>query len=103
MMRVTRTGASTRVGRIGTALSTIVEEPSLLQQDIRRLITRLGILALAFCLIVAAAYGWLRGDWFQGALTGITLAISLIPEEFPMVLAVFMALGAWRLAQHKRS
>lgn len=100
VMRVVRTGASTRVGRIGTALSMIVEEPSLLQKDIRRLITRLGILALAFCLIVAATYGWLRGDWFQGALTGITLAISLIPEEFPMVLAVFMALGAWRLARH---
>lgn len=100
VMRVARTGAGTRVGRIGTALSMIVEEPSLLQKDIRRLITRLGILALVFCLIVAATYGWLRGDWFQGALTGITLAISLIPEEFPMVLAVFMALGAWRLAQH---
>jgi Ca2+-transporting ATPase len=100
VMRVTRTGPGTRVGRIGTALSTIVEEPSLLQRDIRRLITRLGILALSFCLIVAAAYGWLRGDWFQGALAGITLAISLIPEEFPMVLAVFMALGAWRLAKH---
>lgn len=100
VMRVTRTGPGTRVGRIGTALSTIVEEPSLLQRDIRRMITRLGILALGFCLIVAAAYGSLRGDWFQGALAGITLAISLIPEEFPMVLAVFMALGAWRLAQH---
>lgn len=100
VVRVTRTGASSRVGRIGTALSMIVEEPSLLQRDVRRLITRLGVLALAFCLVVALAYGWFRDDWFQGALTGLTLAISLIPEEFPMVLAVFMALGAWRLAQH---
>lgn len=100
VMRVTRTGPSSRVGRIGTALSMIVEEPSLLQRDVRRLITRLGVLALAFCLGVALAYGWFRGDWFQGALTGLTLAISLIPEEFPMVLAVFMALGSWRLAQH---
>lgn len=100
VMRVTRTGADTRVGRIGIALSAIIEEPTLLQRDIRRLITRLGILALTFCLAVAAAHGWLRGDWFQGALTGITLAIALIPQEFPMVFAVFMALGAWRLAQH---
>lgn len=100
VMLVARTGPSTRVGRIGTALAMIVEEPSLLQRDVRRLITRLGILALSFCLVVALASGWLRGDWFQGALTGITLAISLIPEEFPMVLAVFMALGAWRLARH---
>jgi P-type Ca2+ transporter type 2C len=100
VMRVTRTGGGTRVGRIGSALSLIVEEPSLLQRDIRRLISRLGVLALAFCLLVAAVYGWARGDWFQGALTGLTLAISLIPEEFPMVLAVFMALGAWRMAKH---
>ena len=100
VIRVTRTGASSRVGRIGTALSMIVEEPSLLQRDVRRLITRLGVLAIGFCLAVAVAYGWLRGDWFRGALTGLTLAISLIPEEFPMVIAVFTALGAWRLARH---
>jgi Ca2+-transporting ATPase len=55
-------------------------------------------LHLLFCAIVAIAYGLLRGDWVNGALAGITLAIALIPEEFPMVLAVFLALGAWRLA-----
>ena len=97
---VTRTGARTRFGRIGTALAGIVEERTLLQRNVGRLIGRLGVLALLFCLIVAVAYGWLRGDWYQGALSGITLAISLLPEEFPMVLAVFMALGAWRLARH---
>ena len=96
---VTRTGPSTRLGRIGTALASIDEEPTLLQRNVGRLIVRLGMLAFAFCLVVTLAYGWLRDDWFQGALAGITLAIALIPEEFPMVLAVFMALGAWRLAR----
>ena len=47
------------------------------------------------------AYGVLRDDWIGGALSGITLAIALLPEEFPMVLAIFMALGAFRLARHK--
>jgi len=65
------------------------------------LVTWLGGFALAFCLIVAVAFGLLRGDWIGGALAGITVAIALIPEEFPMVLAVFLALGAWRLAAHK--
>jgi Ca2+-transporting ATPase len=97
---IRKTGSATRVGRIGTALADAVEEPTLVQRDIRRLIGRLGVLALAFCVLVAIAYGVARGDWFQGALTGLTLAISLIPEEFPMVLAIFMALGAWRLARH---
>ena len=97
---VLRTGGATRFGRIGAALASAVEEPTLLQRNVTRLIGRLGVMALAFCILVALVYGSLEGDWLAGALTGITLAISLLPEEFPMVFAVFMALGAWRLARH---
>ena len=61
--------------------------------------TRLGVFALGFCALVIAAYGLIHGDWFEGAMAGITLAIGLLPEEFPMVLAVFLALGAFRLAR----
>lgn len=100
LAEVTRTGAATRIGRIGAALHEIREEPTLVQRDIRWLISRIGILAMLFCLAVAIAYGLVRNDWFQGALSGLTLAISLIPEEFPMVLVIFMTLGAWRLARH---
>lgn len=94
-----RTGAATRFGRIGTALAAMSEEPTLLQRNVGRLIARLGLVAIIFCAIVTASYGWIRHDWFAGALAGITMAIALLPEEFPMVLAVFMALGAWRLAR----
>ena len=97
---VLRTGKDTEFGRIGTELGELTEEPTLLQRDIRRLIRRLGVLAIAFCALVAVAHGLVRGDWFAGALSGLTLAISLIPEEFPVVLTIFMALGAWRLAKH---
>lgn len=97
--RVTRTGARTAVGRIGVELGALVEQPTLLQRDVGRLIRLLGLLAVCFCAAVVLAYGLLRGDWFGGALSGLTLAISLIPEEFPMVLAIFMAAGAWRLAR----
>ena len=100
LAEVTHTGAATRIGQIGTALGAIREQPTLVQRDIRRLIGRLGVLAFIFCAAVAITYGIVRHDWFQGALSGLTLAISLIPEEFPMVLAIFMALGAWRLARH---
>ena len=96
---VRATGANTQVGRIGVELATVSEQPTLVQRDVRRLIGRIGILALGFCIVVAVAYGLLRGDWFSGALNGLTLAISLIPEEFPMVLTVFMGLGALRLAR----
>lgn len=97
---VTRTGGRTALGRIGQSLGSIADEPTPLQKTSGRAVRTLGVLAIAFCALVTAAYGTLRGDWMEGALAGITLAIALIPEEFPMVLAVFMALGAWRLAKH---
>lgn len=97
---VTSTGPSTRIGQIGAALHDIRQQPTLVQRDIRWLISRIGILALVFCVAVAITYGLVRHDWFQGALSGLTLAISLIPEEFPMVLVIFMTLGAWRMAKH---
>lgn len=99
LARVERTGASTEVGQIGAELGKISDEPTLMQRDVRRLVGRLSIIALAFCAIVTLAYGIHRGDWFSGALSGLTLAISLIPEEFPMVLMIFTGLGALRLAR----
>jgi Ca2+-transporting ATPase len=97
---VIRTGAATRIGQIGEALHGIEEQPTLVQRDIRWLISRIGVAALLFCVVVAITYGLVRNDWFQGALSGLTLAISLIPEEFPMVLVIFMTVGAWRMARH---
>jgi Ca2+-transporting ATPase len=98
---INRTGPRTALGKIGVSLAAITQEPTPLQKTAGRLVTWLGGFALIFCAIVAIAYGLLRGDWVNGALAGITIAIALIPEEFPMVLAVFLALGAWRLATHQ--
>jgi Ca2+-transporting ATPase len=95
---VNRTGPRTALGKIGVSLASITQEPTPLQKTAGQLVTWLGAFALMFCAIVAVAYGLLRHDWVNGALAGITAAIALIPEEFPMVLAVFLALGAWRLA-----
>ncbi|MGD9980557.1 MAG: cation-translocating P-type ATPase [Hyphomonadaceae bacterium] len=99
--RVARTGPRSALGRIGASLAEIKQEPTPLQKSAGRLVGLLGIVAIAFCVIVAGAYGVVRDDWVGGILAGITVAIALIPEEFPMVLAVFMALGAWRLATHR--
>jgi Ca2+-transporting ATPase len=56
-------------------------------------------MGLAFCVVVVILYGLTRGNWLNGLLAGITLAMSLLPEEFPVVLTIFLALGAWRIAQ----
>jgi P-type Ca2+ transporter type 2C len=96
-----RTGRDTALGKIGASLAAIELEPSHLQKSMARLVGWLGVVGLGFCAIVALAYGVLRGNWIEGGLAGITLAIAMTPEEFPMVFAIFMALGSWRLAQRK--
>lgn len=95
------TGAATAFGRIGASLAVMTEAATPLQKTARRLTGVLGVVALVVCLLTALAYGVFRGDWVGGALSGLTLSIALIPEEFPMVLTVFMALGAWRLARRQ--
>ena len=44
-------------------------------------------------------YGLLRGGWLDAVLAGIALGMSMLAEEFPMVLTIFMAMGAWRISQ----
>jgi Ca2+-transporting ATPase len=96
---VTATGRRTRVGQIGASLAGIDRAPTPLECQLARLVRVIGIGGLVLCLLLVAWYGWRRGDWLQGLLSGIALAMALLPEEFPMVLAVFLALGAWRLAK----
>ena len=98
---ITATGCRTVMGRIGLSLQTLQEETTLLQSEIKRLVFRLSVAGVCFCAVVVVVFCLARGDWLQGILAGITLAMAILPEEFPVVLTVFMALGAWRLAQNK--
>ena len=99
--RVTATGARSEIGRIGTALGTLKAERSPLQKQTARLIRTLALLALGMSLLLVLVHGLLRGDWLQAALAGIALAMAMLPEEYPVVLTVFPALGAWRLSKEK--
>lgn len=101
VLRITATGPRTALGAIGASLSTIDRDRTPLQRSTGRIVVWIGGLALVFAVAVALAYGLLRGLWIEGALAGITIAIALIPEEFPVVLSVFLSLGAWRLARHQ--
>lgn len=98
-MQVERIGMQTELGKIGRSLETIDVEDTLLQKEVGRLVRFFATWGLFLCLLVFLAYGLLRDSWMNGLLAGITLAMSLLPEEFPMVLMVFLALGAWRIAK----
>jgi Ca2+-transporting ATPase len=98
---VLATGANTELGKIGKALETVKPEQTRLQSETGRLVRILAIEGVLLCVLVVLLYGWLRGNWLNGLLAGITLAMSVLPEEFPVVLTVFLALGAWRIAQRQ--
>ena len=96
---VTRTGVATRSGQIGQALGDIRIESTRLQRNTTRLVRLFGLLALAVSLSLLLFHGLVRGEWVQGLLSSIALAMAMLPEEFPLALAVFFALGAWRMAR----
>ncbi len=93
------TGINTEIGKIGKALQKVESEKTALQKETNLLVRNLAILGLSLCLLVVVAYGLTRGNWLQGFLAGITTAMAVLPEEFPVVLTVFLALGAWRISQ----
>jgi Ca2+-transporting ATPase len=99
MAEVLAIGGNTELGKIGAALKTLEPERSLLQRDVSKLVRNLAILGISLAVIVVIIYGLTRGNWLEGVLAGITLAMAMLPEEFPVVLTVFLALGAWRISK----
>lgn len=99
--RVEATGRHTEVGKIGRALETTTSTEGPLNKEIRQLVKMLAAVAGALCLLTVIGLGVLRREWREGLLAGLTLAMSLLPEEFPVVLTIFFALGAFRMAKER--
>ena len=92
-------GASSHIGKIGQSLSHLDMEPPRLHLQIQRLVWLFAIIGGAISLIVILLYGFFRGNWLEALLGGIALGMSMLPEEFPVVLTVFIAMGAWRISR----
>jgi Ca2+-transporting ATPase len=99
LFRVRATGSSTEMGKIGQALGKAPKEDTPLQRETSKLVRGIFIVAVLLCLSVVLVYGFTRGDFLGGILAGITLAMAVLPEEFPVVLTVFLAIGAWRISK----
>ncbi|HEX7584136.1 MAG TPA: cation-translocating P-type ATPase [Prolixibacteraceae bacterium] len=99
IVKVTSTGSNTEIGKIGKALESVVEEPTKLKTEMGLLVKRLAIIGVSLCVVVIVVFTLTREHLLQGFLAGITLAMAMLPEEFPVVLTIFMALGAWRMSK----
>ncbi len=101
LAQVFATGINSELGKIGKALGDIPEEPTRLHAQTRQLVKLFGTMGLVLSMLVVLFYGLQRDDWLAGALSGITLAMAILPEEFPLILTFFMAMGAWRISKHQ--
>ena len=99
--QVSAIGLNTEIGKIGKAIGNVKEEPTRLKKEIGSLVKRLAVTGFVLCLLVIAIYTLTRGNLLQGFLAGITLAMAMLPEEFPVVLTIFLALGAWRMSKKR--
>jgi Ca2+-transporting ATPase len=102
---VVATGVRTELGKIGKALQRVEPEATPLQRETGRLVRTFALVGLLACGLVIVAYGVTRGGtaiaWQEGFLAGIAMAMATLPEEFPVVLTVFLALGAWRISRNR--
>ncbi len=98
---VLRTGIETEIGKIGKALLTLEIENTPLQRQTAKLVTIFASVGVVLCALVFLLLGLSTGGWLQGLLAGLTLGMAMLPEEFPVVLTIFLALGAWRISQHR--
>jgi Ca2+-transporting ATPase len=101
MAKVTGTGIHTEMGKIGKALQTITQEETLLKKETSHLVRSFATVGIILCVFVVIVYGMTRGDWLNGLLAGVSLSMALLPEEFSVVLLIFLSMGAWRMSKRQ--
>ncbi|AZI67582.1 cation-translocating P-type ATPase [Kaistella daneshvariae] len=99
VFEVEQTGAQTKLGKIGASIQEIQEENSPLHQQISKFVKGMAIIGSVVFLLVWAYSYWQSRNLVESLLAGLTLAMSILPEEIPVAFTTFMALGAWKLMQ----
>jgi Ca2+-transporting ATPase len=98
LARVRSTGIRTEMGKIGAVLTTLDRDETRLKAEISWMVKTIALAGAFLCAVIVIVYGLTRNNWIEGFLAGITLAMAILPEEFPVVLTIFLALGAWRMS-----
>lgn len=105
LAEVVAVGANTELGKIGKALQSIEPAKTPLQTETGRMVKHLAVMGIALCAVTIVAYALTRGNtpqsWAQATLAGIAMAMAVLPEEFPVILTVFLAMGAWRISRSR--
>lgn len=101
MAQVSSTGLNTEIGKIGKSLKNIKNEDTLLHKETSRIVRWLVAIGAMLCGLVVLFYFLVRDDLLGGFLAGLTLSMAILPEEFPVVLLIFLTLGAWRISKRK--
>jgi Ca2+-transporting ATPase len=99
LAEVFATGQRSELGKIGHALGSIETEPPILRRQTERLVRIFAAVGIGVSTLVVLLYGFWRGSWLEAVLGGIALTMSMLPQEFPLVLTVFMVMGAWRISR----
>lgn len=95
------TGRNTELGKLGKSLESVANPDFPIQTESRRVVKVVTIFAVGLFVLVVSAYVAVLGRWLEGLLAGLTMAMSILPEEIPVIMTVFFALGAWRISQNK--
>ncbi|MEI7541680.1 MAG: cation-translocating P-type ATPase [bacterium] len=101
VVEIKSTGLKTEIGKIGAALHSLEQDSTRLQKEINSLVKKVAVVGVFLCVLVFVVYGLSRADWLKGFLAGLSLAMAILPEEFPVVLTIFFALGAWRISKKR--
>jgi len=99
LVQATATGVRSEMGKIGKALEAITQEETPLNQETGKIVKNFAIAGAVLCAVVIVVFGLTRGSWLNGFLAGLTLSMAMLPEEFPVVLVIFLTIGAWRISR----
>ncbi|WP_276135211.1 cation-translocating P-type ATPase [Polluticoccus soli] len=97
VFETTAIGVATRLEQIGLSVEAIGKEKTPLQLQISSFVKWMALAGTVVFLLIWGINYLRTRELLPSLLKGLTIAMSVLPEEIPVAFATFMALGAWRL------